>query len=147
MATKKEELNELLEKRQYWWWAEKARSPRLDYLRKAVWSKGSKGAAYLPGTKYCEHGPLTLAKVFGSEQAKIEPYMLTWARALAKVNDEIPAFIVDGSRIVGNAASAPHKLFWQCLGAFQINEDHFNDRTDLIDDEVKDDVKKDAGYN
>ena len=41
MATtdKQNEINELLEKRQYWWWAEKARSPRIDYLRKAVWSK------------------------------------------------------------------------------------------------------------
>ena len=145
MATKKEELNELLEKRQYWWWAEKARSPRLDYLRKAIWSKASKGAAFLPGTKLCEYSPIMFAKVFGAEQARIEPYMLTWARALAKVNEEIPAFIIDHSRIVGYCASAPHKIFWICNGTFQTNEDLFNDRDDLVDDEVKDDVEKAMG--
>ena len=142
MATKNEELNELLEKKQYWWWAEKARSPRLDYLRKAVWSKASKGAALLPGTKMCEYGPIKMGEVFGVEQARIEPYMLTWARALAKVNGEIPVFIVDHSRIVGAAASAPHKIFWAPVGAFQMNDDLFNDRDDLIDEDVKDEVEE-----
>jgi Pyruvate formate lyase. len=96
----------------------------------------------LPGTKMGEYGPLKMAEVFGAEQARIEPYMLTWARALAKVNDEIPVFIVDHSRIVGAAAGAPHKIFWAPVGAFQMNDDLFNDRDDLVDEDVRDDVGK-----
>ena len=142
MATKKEELTELLEKRQYWWWAEKARSPRLDYLRKAVWSKATKGAAYLPGIKICKYGPTTLAKVFDTDDARIEPYQLTFAKGLAKTCDEIPIYIVDGSRIVGATASAPHKLFWVANGSYQLNQDLFNDRDDLIDTDEREDVQK-----
>lgn len=33
---KEKELKEHLEKKEYWWWAEKSRSPRADYLRKAA---------------------------------------------------------------------------------------------------------------
>jgi hypothetical protein len=32
----KKSEKELLDNRQYWWWAEKKRSPRLNYLRKAI---------------------------------------------------------------------------------------------------------------
>ena len=41
----------LEEDRQWWWIAEKKRSPRLDYLRKAVWDKGVKGVSFMPGIK------------------------------------------------------------------------------------------------
>ena len=44
----KKSADELYDARQYWWWAEKKRSPRLNYLRKAVWSKATKGSACLP---------------------------------------------------------------------------------------------------
>ena len=40
---------ELWDAREYWWWAEKKRSDRLNYLRKAVWSKATKGSTWLPG--------------------------------------------------------------------------------------------------
>ena len=41
-----------LENKQEWWWAaEKKRSQRLDYLRKAVWKKGAIGGNYSPGIK------------------------------------------------------------------------------------------------
>jgi benzylsuccinate synthase len=137
---KKAEMDTLLEKREYWWWAEKARSPRIDYLRKAVWSKASKGAAYLPGVKICEYGPILYARAFGSEEAKIEPYMLTWAKALSYINDEIPAFIVDKSRIVGCCGSAPHKIFWPPNGSNSLNDDLFNDKDDIIADDKRDEI-------
>jgi len=92
-GTKEKELQESLEKREYWWWAEKARSPRVDYLRKAVWSKASKGSSYLPGTKADTHPVKAYAEVFGREEAKTEPYIITWAKAQAEVNDTIPVFI------------------------------------------------------
>ena len=142
MATKKEELNELLEKRQYWWWAEKARSPRLDYLRKAIWSKASKGSAYLPGIKVDEYGPLCTAEAFDTELAKAEPYILTWGRALANICDVMPVYIVDNARIVGGCTSAPHKVWWTVVSTYQGNDDIFNDRDDLVEDQVKDDVEK-----
>ena len=144
MATtdKTTELQGYLDNRQYWWWAEKARSPRTDYLRKAVWSKASKGAAYLPGVKLDEYGPIFFSEIFDTEAAKVEPYILTFAKALEKSNDEIPAFIVDQSRIVGYCGSAPHKMFWCPNGSYQLNEDYFNDKDDLIDDDQRDAVKK-----
>ena len=38
---------EELEKERAWWWAaEKKRSPRLDYLRKAMWKKGQAGGKH-----------------------------------------------------------------------------------------------------
>lgn len=137
---KDKKIQEFLDKRQYWWWAEKARSKRIDYIRKAVWSKASKGASYLPGTKACEYGPILYADIFSRPEAKVEPYMLTWAKALEKINDEIPVFIVDHSRIIGNCASAPHKIFWVPNGSFSFNEDFFNDKDELIDDEKRDEV-------
>ncbi len=133
-------LEGLLDKREYWWWAEQARSSRLDYLRKAVWSKASKGAAYLPGIKACEYGPVCYAKAFGADEAASTPYMLTWAKALSYVNDEIPAFIVDKSRIVGYCGSAPHKIFWVPNGSYSLNEDFFNDKDNIIDDDKRDEV-------
>ena len=47
MATenKQKDLQGFIDRREYWWWAEKARSPRINHLRKAVWSKGAKGAS------------------------------------------------------------------------------------------------------
>ncbi|MCD6223927.1 MAG: hypothetical protein J7K32_00125, partial [Deltaproteobacteria bacterium] len=136
----KSNLKELLDKREYWWWAEQARSSRLDYLRKAVWSKATKGAAYLPGIKICEYGPVCYARAFGADEAASTPYMLTWAKALTYVNDEIPAFIVDKSRIVGYCGSAPHKLFWVPNGSYSLNEDFFNDKDNVVDDDVRDEV-------
>ncbi|MDY6934117.1 MAG: hypothetical protein SVZ03_07830, partial [Spirochaetota bacterium] len=52
-TAKEKSEKELYDAREYWWWAEKKRSPRLNYLRKAVWSKATKGSAWLPGVKLC----------------------------------------------------------------------------------------------
>ena len=144
MATVKDDtrLQEFLDKRQYWWWAEQARTPRIDYLRKAVWSKASKGSSWLPGIKFCEYGPILYAEAFSTMEATVEPYMLTWAKALALVDDKMPIFIVDKSKIVGNCASAPHKIFWVSNGAFSINEDFYNDQDDLLDEDQREPVAK-----
>ena len=39
----KKDIKELENERKRWWAAEKGRSKRLNYLRKAVWKKGRKG--------------------------------------------------------------------------------------------------------
>lgn len=129
---KEKVLSEHLEKKEFWWWAEKARSPRIDYLRKAVWPKAAKGSSYLPGTKICWFGYKVFPKVFGSDDAKMEPYMLTWAKAQAKVLDEIPIFIIDQSRIVGYCGSAPHTLYMTPSISFNVAWDMYNDRLDLV---------------
>ncbi len=41
MAVPERELEEFEEKQKWRWLAEKKRSKRLDFLRKAVWKKGS----------------------------------------------------------------------------------------------------------
>ncbi len=53
-----------------------------------------------------------------------------------------PIFIVDHSRIVGYAGSAPHKIYWNVNMAYSINQDFFNDRTGLIDEEERPQVKE-----
>ena len=68
------------EAREAWWWeAEKHRPSRLDYLRKAVWSKGTTGGQYLPGIK------ADLSKVYWDTKVFKETDSLPWVerRALA----------------------------------------------------------------
>ncbi|MDY6843593.1 MAG: hypothetical protein SVW57_05825, partial [Thermodesulfobacteriota bacterium] len=64
MSIKEQEAQGALEKREYWAWAENARSSRLNYLRKAVWSKATKGSSWLPGVKVCTEGLYWFTKVF-----------------------------------------------------------------------------------
>ena len=57
-ASQKKSMEELAGSHEWWWVAEKKRSKRLDYLRKAVWKKGKKGAMYEPGIKIDIERPL-----------------------------------------------------------------------------------------
>ena len=128
---------ELLEKRQYWWWAEKERSSRVDFLRKALWSKATKGSAFLPGIKVCTHQVKVAHEVLQQKEAIFEPFIKTWAKILAKNLATIPIFIVDKSRIVGYTGAAPHMVHWTPLASYSINEDVYNDRMGLVDDEER----------
>ena len=143
--TQKDEIRksaeELSDSRQYWWWAEKKRSPRLNYLRKAIWSKGHKGSAWLPGIKMDLDNMRRHTKIF-KEAPPAEPVILTRARALTDVLDNMPIFITDHSRIVGYPGSAPHLITWIPTSCFMLNEDMRNDRTDIIPEEDREDVKE-----
>ncbi len=141
-AIRGKEAQESLEKREFWWWAEKARSSRVDYLRKAVWSKASKGSTYLPGTKMCIHGLKVYKEVWSEPEARTEPYMFTWAKAQAEVFDTIPIFIIDNARIVGYVGSAPNKFFWTPAMSYSLNDDTYNDRSGLIEEGERDTVKE-----
>ncbi|MDY6856842.1 MAG: hypothetical protein SWO11_19470 [Thermodesulfobacteriota bacterium] len=72
---------ELLDNRQYWWWAEKKRSPRLNYLRKGIWSKATKGSSYLPGVQMDLENFRWHTKIFKEAPAS-EPFIITRARSL-----------------------------------------------------------------
>lgn len=76
MTTKEKELNEILERKEYWWWAEKSRSSRINYLRKAVWSKATKGSSWLPGIELCLEGVRWFTKVY-KEALPSEPFIIT----------------------------------------------------------------------
>ncbi len=51
LAEKNKSVEELSKNQEWWWVAEKTRSKKLDYLRKAVWKKGAMGGNYAPGIK------------------------------------------------------------------------------------------------
>ncbi|MDY6856577.1 MAG: pyruvate formate lyase family protein [Thermodesulfobacteriota bacterium] len=137
----KKSEKELLNDRQYWWWAEKKRSPRLNYLRKAVWSKATKGSSWLPGIQMDMENIRWQTKIF-KEASPSEPFIITRARALAAVLDSIPVFITDHSRIQGYPGSAPHLITWIPTASQMINEDIINDRTGIIPEEDVEEAKE-----
>ena len=112
MATAKTEktVEELTENREWWWVAEKTRSKRLDYLRKAAWKKGASGGEYTPGLKIC----MTQARLFTEawRENELDPIMLRKAKAHANVFRNIPLFITDHAQIMGYLGAAPHEMIW-----------------------------------
>ncbi|GAB6275291.1 MAG: glycyl radical protein [Peptococcaceae bacterium] len=118
-------VDELEKERAWWWLAEKKRSKRLDYLRKAVWKKGSIGGAYAPGIKV----ELERARLFTEnwKENEDDPIMLRKANALSYVLDNIPIFIVDHAQLVGYVGSAPNTLIWYPEGASIVNEEVYNE--------------------
>ncbi|MDY6966533.1 MAG: pyruvate formate lyase family protein [Halobacteriota archaeon] len=141
----KKSEKELYDAREYWWWAEKKRSPRLNYLRKAIWSKATKGSAWLPGIQIDLENIRWQTKVF-KEASPSEPFIITRARALAAVLDNMPIFITDHSRIQGYPGSAPHLVTWIPTASSSINDDLINDRTGIINDEDIEKAKEMAGF-
>ncbi len=116
---------EELEKERAWWWAaEKKRSPRLDYLRKAVWKKGAIGGVYLPGIKVDLERPKLFTEAFRANED--DPRMLRKAKALANVMDNITIFITDHAQLVGYVGSLPHNQIWHPEIASMFNEEYYN---------------------
>ncbi|MDY6933262.1 MAG: pyruvate formate lyase family protein, partial [Spirochaetota bacterium] len=115
-----------LEKNQEWWWvAEKKRSKRLDYLRKAIWKKGKKGAMYEPGIKMDLEAPQLFTAAF--KENENEPVMMRRAKVLSHVLDNITIFITDQAQLVGYVGSLPNTLSWNCDIAGLFNEEIYND--------------------
>ena len=132
---------ELFDSREFWWWAEKKRSPRLNYLRKAAWSKATKGSSWLPGTKMDLENMRWYTKTF-KEASPSEPFIITRAKALSALLDNMPIFITDHSTIVGYPGSAPHMITWVPTASSLLNDDTLNDRTGVIDDEDREETKE-----
>ena len=135
----------LWDAREFWWWAEKKRTERLNYLRTAVWSKATKGSVWLPGVQLCLENIRWHTRVF-KEAPAAEPFILTRARALAAVMDNMPVFITDQSRIVGYPGSAPNLITWIPTASHMINDDLFNDRTGVIPEEDREEVREMVGF-
>jgi len=117
---------EQLEKEQKWWFvAEKKRSKRLDYLRKAVWKKGAIGGNYNPGIKVDLERPILFTEAW--KENEHDPIMLRKAKALAHVLENITIFITDHAQLVGYVGSLPHTLQWFPEGVSMVNEEVYNE--------------------
>ncbi|MEW6439300.1 MAG: pyruvate formate lyase family protein [bacterium] len=122
-----QEIQQLEAKQEWWWAAEKKRTKRLDYLRKAVWKKGAIGGVYNPGVKVDLESVGLLTEMYFSDQAKHDQQMMRRARALAHVLDNVPIFITDQAQLVGYVGSAPHRMMWYVLCSSMINQEVYNE--------------------
>jgi pyruvate-formate lyase len=132
---------EQLEQGQQWWWvAERKRSKRLDYLRKAIWKKGAVGGLYNPGVKVdVEMGRLSME----AEQESMkfpEPEPIRIAKRLAHYLDNKTIFITDHAQLVGYVGSTPNTLGWDPTMGEMLNEEIYNDST-AIPDPVEENTK------
>jgi formate C-acetyltransferase/benzylsuccinate synthase len=136
---------EELEKNQEWWWiAEKKRSKRLDYLRKAVWKKGALGGNYAPGIKVDLEYPKLFTDMWN--WWKNDPIMLRRAKANAHALDNISIFITDNAQIVSYFGSAPHTIVWRLDGASMLNEELYNE-PGIMPEPVEESLKQVAELN
>ncbi|MFP4476805.1 MAG: pyruvate formate lyase family protein [Desulfatibacillaceae bacterium] len=128
-------VEELEKNRQWWWVAEKKRSRRLDYLRKAIWKKGAVGGLYNPGVKVdLEMGEL-LREANENAKQYPEPRVIIEARFLAHYLDNKTIFITDKAQLVGYVGSLPNTLFWSPQFGVMLNDEIFNDPTVCPDPE------------
>ncbi|MDY6935040.1 MAG: pyruvate formate lyase family protein [Spirochaetota bacterium] len=121
----KKSLEELEKDREWWWVAERSRSDRLDYLRKAIWKKGKKGGMYEPGLKVDLERPLHFTESW--KENENDPIMMRRAKALSHVFDNITIFITDHAQIMGYLGSHPNTLMWYNDAASLFNEEIYND--------------------
>ncbi len=133
------------ESKQDWWWiAEKNRSDRLDYLRKAVWKKGRKGGAFIPGLKVDLERPTLFTQAWQENETDYKP--LKRAKAVVNVLENITIFITDHAQIVGYEGSLPNTLMWhQELGSI-VNDEIYN-HPDLCPEPVEENLQKIAEIN
>ncbi|MDY6835338.1 MAG: pyruvate formate lyase family protein [Chloroflexota bacterium] len=133
------------ETKEAWWWeAEKTRSPKLDYLRKAVWSKGTTGGEYLPGIKADLNKVYWYTKVFKETDGL--PWVERRSRALEVLCNNIPVFIVDHQCLLGYGGSKPNELLMFPEASYIINEEIYYDQTKLVPDEEKEWVRPCLDY-
>ncbi|MBI4763588.1 MAG: formate acetyltransferase [Deltaproteobacteria bacterium] len=109
-----EKIQEFEDKQQWWWAAEAKRSKRLDYLRKAVWRKGSTGGAPISPIKL-DLEPASRRIEF-YKQFKNEPLPIRVAKMHSAMWDSDQIYIVDQSQIVGSKTPSPSTEGWEGAG-------------------------------
>ena len=144
METVVKEIEELVERRQWWKVAEMTRSKRLNYLRKAVWKKGAIGGAYNPGIKIDLERPVLFTEAWKNNDK--DPQMLRKAKALADVLKNKTIFITDHAQLVGYVGSLPHTMQWLIEGASIVNEEVYNE-AGIIPEPEEESLKIIAGLN
>ena len=102
---------EELEKERAWWWAaEKTRSPRLDYLRKAMWKKGQAGGKHPEGLKIELEAAGLYRESWDASLGQIE--IKRRAMATAHILENKTIFITDHAQLVGYYGQLPHTLYF-----------------------------------
>src|SRR6056297_3136791 len=94
-------VEEYEEKHQWWWAAEKKRSPRLDYLRKAIWKKGAIGGLYAPGVHIDLEKPQLQTQKARELEMSPDPAVIKFAQIFAHYLDNKTIFITDQAHLVG----------------------------------------------
>ena len=127
MSQQARDVDELAKNREWWFVAEKTRSSRLDYLRKAVWKKGCHRRQLCSRNK---DRPYVSHQLFTDKWQEHEgdPIMLQKANALAHVLDNTPIFITDQAQLVGYVGSAPHEIVWHWQGVSMVNVEIYNEQ-------------------
>ena len=129
-STTKEEIREA-----WWWEAEKRRSNRLNYLRKAVWPKDCKGGDYVDGVLMGLDKFYWWTKVF--KETDSMPWVHRRAMALATLLRNQPVYIIDQSQLLGYAAARPNEVLYQPDAGYLIPEDNFHDKRDYVPEDEK----------
>ncbi len=124
-------IEECEEKQQWWWAAEKKRSPRLDYLRKAIWKKGAVGGLYNPGVKVDLERALLHTQKARELEMSPDPDVIKFAHMFAHVLDNKTIFITDQAQLVGYSAGLPNSIGWDPSAASILNEEVYNDPSSL----------------
>lgn len=124
-AAEKRSLDDLEKERSWWWAAEKKRSPRLDYLRKAVWKKGRRGGEYEPGIKVDIESQILFTK--SCKQNENDLPQVRRAKALTYMMENRAVFITDHSQIVGTEGNLPHTLYYYAEAGPLFAEEIYND--------------------
>ena len=119
----------------YWWEAENKRSPRLNYLRKAMWSKNTIQADHLPGVMCGLDKVYWYTKVYSETEG--EPMVFRRAKALNALFENQPVFIVDQSQLVGYACARPNEVGLQPESNDAILWDWYYDARGYIYDKDK----------
>lgn len=131
MAETAVSIKELEEKQEWWWVAEKKRSARLDYLRKAMWKKGAIGGLYPQGLYVDLERPVLQTEKAKELERSPDPYVMKFAQILAHVLDNKTIFITDHAQLVGYLGSAPNMISWDPTLAAVLNHEVVNDPTCL----------------
>jgi formate C-acetyltransferase/benzylsuccinate synthase len=132
-------MDDLVKNREWWWVAEKSRSKRLDYLRKAVWKKGAIGGLYSPGIKVDMEAPVIGTETFFTNEN--DPIVIRAAKGMANVLDDITIFITDHAQLVGYVGTAPHTIVWGPHIAGFYSEEIYNE-PGIIPEPEEENLKK-----
>ena len=116
----------------YWWEAEKKRSPRLNYLRKALWSKNCVQSDHMPGVMCGLDKIYWYTRVYSETEG--EPEVLRRAKALCTLLEHQPVFIVDQSQIVGYSCASPNEVILASESSDEVLWDWYYDGRGYIYD-------------
>src|SRR3989304_1380911 len=104
MATETTRAAEVMEG--WWMEADKERTERLRYLRKACYPKHPLGGAFMKEVGLCTERLKWFTKVYKETDGL--PWKIRRAMALAAYIENVPVFIGDYSQLIGYDASKPN---------------------------------------